>query len=47
MKEEIAEIKKLSAVNAKKRIDELRRKFNLELMQILEEEQMMEKTRED
>ena len=47
MQEEIAEIKKLSAIQAKKRIDDLRKKFSGELMLILEEEEKVERMRED
>lgn len=39
-------MRKMSAVSAKKRVDELRKKFNLELLKILEEEQSQESLRE-
>ena len=35
---EAKRMRKMSAVSAKKRVDELRKKFNLELLKILEEE---------
>lgn len=44
--EEAKRMRKMSAVSAKKRVDELRKKFNLELLKILEEEQNQESLRE-
>ena len=38
MKDEAAKLRKMTAVSAKKRVDELRKKFNAELLQILEDE---------